>query len=67
MVAGGRLDAYYEDGVHVWDWAAAALIATEAGARVRAPRSADGAGVIVAAAPGIAAAFDDALALSGVA
>ena len=32
MVAAGRLDAYYEDGVHVWDWAAGALIAAEAGA-----------------------------------
>ena len=35
MVAAGRLDAYYEDGVHLWDWAAAALIAAEAGAVVR--------------------------------
>lgn len=33
MVAAGSLDAYYEDGVHVWDWAAAALIAAEAGRR----------------------------------
>ncbi len=37
MVAAGRLDAYFEDGVHVWDWAAGALIAAEAGARVRLP------------------------------
>ena len=37
MVAAGRLDAYYEDGVHVWDWAAGALIAAEAGARLRLP------------------------------
>ncbi len=65
MVAGGRLDAYFEDGVHLWDWAAGALIATEAGARVRVPRSADGAGLIVAAAPGISEAFDDALARCG--
>jgi myo-inositol-1(or 4)-monophosphatase len=66
MVAAGRLDAYYEDGVHVWDWAAAALIAAEAGARVRLP-SVDGAGsgLIVAAAPGIAADFDDALRRAG--
>ncbi|MEX3648512.1 inositol monophosphatase family protein, partial [Mycolicibacterium porcinum] len=34
MVAAGRLDAYYEEGVQVWDWAAAALIAAEAGATV---------------------------------
>ena len=61
MVAAGRLDAYYEDGVHLWDWAAAALIAAEAGAIVRPPASADGPGLMVAAAPGISAAFDDAL------
>ncbi len=61
MVAAGRLDAYYEDGVHVWDWAAGALIATEAGAIVRTPRS-GGAGLVVAAAPGVSAAFDDVLA-----
>ena len=36
MVAAGRLDAYYEDGVHVWDWAAGALVAAEAGARAAA-------------------------------
>jgi myo-inositol-1(or 4)-monophosphatase len=66
MVAAGRLDAYYEDGVHVWDWAAGALIATEAGALVRAPRPADGAGLVVAAAPGISTEFDDALARCGV-
>jgi len=33
-VAGGRLDAYYERGVHAWDIGAAGLIAEEAGARV---------------------------------
>ena len=37
MVAAGHLDAYYEDGVHVWDWAAGALIAAEAGATLRLP------------------------------
>ena len=37
MVAAGQLDAYYEDGVHVWDWAAGALIAAEAGATLRLP------------------------------
>lgn len=65
MVAAGRLDAYYEDGVKVWDWAAGALIAAEAGALVQPPRSADGAGLLVAAAPGISTAFDDALARCG--
>lgn len=66
MVAAGRLDAYYEDGVHLWDWAAAALIAAEAGADVRPPKSSDGAGLMIAAAPGISAAFDDALLRCGV-
>jgi len=34
MVAAGRLDAYYEHGLNAWDFAAAALIAQEAGVRV---------------------------------
>ncbi|OAN28128.1 inositol monophosphatase [Mycolicibacterium iranicum] len=66
MVAAGSLDAYYEDGVHLWDWAAGALIATEAGARVRPPATADGAGLMVASAPGISDAFDEALVRCGV-
>ena len=33
-VAAGRVDAYYEAGLSTWDYAAGALIATEAGARV---------------------------------
>jgi myo-inositol-1(or 4)-monophosphatase len=32
-VALGRLDAFYERGLAPWDWAAGALVATEAGAR----------------------------------
>lgn len=36
-VARGRLDAYYEFGLHAWDYAAAWLIAAEAGAAVRGP------------------------------
>jgi myo-inositol-1(or 4)-monophosphatase len=60
MVAAGRLDAYYEGGVHVWDWAAGALVAAEAGARLRLP-SGDDDEFIVAAAPGIADEFDAAL------
>ncbi len=55
MVAAGRLDAYFEDDVHVWDWAAGVLIATEAGAVVRLPG--DGSETLLAAAPGIAAAL----------
>ncbi len=61
MVAAGGLDAYYEDGVHVWDWAAAALIAAEAGAVLRLP-SADGTpGFIVASAPAVANALTSVL------
>jgi myo-inositol-1(or 4)-monophosphatase len=33
-VASGQLDAFYESGMHPWDWAAGALIAREAGALV---------------------------------
>jgi len=33
-VAAGRLDAYYEDGVHVWDWAAGRC---KTGIRARRP------------------------------
>ena len=55
MVAAGRLDAYYEDGVHVWDWAAGALIAEEAGAVLDLPPvDGDGGDMIIASAPGVA-------------
>jgi len=60
MVASGALDAYYEHGLNRWDWAAGALIAAEAGARVALPRS-DGPSLTLAAAPGIAAALRDLL------
>lgn len=33
-VAAGRLDGFYERGLNYWDWAAGALVATEAGATV---------------------------------
>ncbi|OKH84636.1 inositol monophosphatase [Mycobacterium sp. ST-F2] len=56
MVAAGQLDAYFESGVHVWDWAAAALIAQEAGALVRLP-SGDADDLVIAAAPGVFAAL----------
>ncbi|CRZ14865.1 inositol monophosphatase family protein [Mycolicibacterium neworleansense] len=64
MVAAGRLDAYYEEGVQVWDWAAAALIAAEAGATVWLP-AAPGDEYVAASAPGIAGALHDALAGAG--
>lgn len=57
MVAAGRVDAHYEHGLSPWDWAAGALIAQEAGARVIVPgpnsTSAEGA-LTLAAAPAIA-------------
>jgi myo-inositol-1(or 4)-monophosphatase len=66
MVAAGRMDAYYEDGVHVWDWSAGALIAAEAGARLLLPPVDGGdADLIVAAAPGIAEALEAALRRAG--
>lgn len=34
LLASGRVDAYYERGIQPWDYAAGALIATEAGATV---------------------------------
>lgn len=42
MVADGTLDAYAEFGIQEHDWAAAALIAEEAGVPVRRPASPDG-------------------------
>jgi myo-inositol-1(or 4)-monophosphatase len=63
-VAEGKLDAHYEHGLYPWDWAAAALIAAEAGAWVRlpAPRApAGGMGLLLAAAPGIASELLDLL------
>lgn len=42
LVAEGRLDAHYEHGLHVWDWAAAALVAVESGALVRLPEPDEG-------------------------
>ena len=53
-VASGRIDAVYENDLSEWDWAAGALLATEAGAVVEelpGPREKSG---IVAAAPALA-------------
>lgn len=61
LVAAGRLDAFYEHGLNVWDWAAGTLIAAEAGAVVRLA-SPPSAGPVLAAAPGIAAEFEATLA-----
>lgn len=53
LVAAGRVDAYYEHGLNVWDWGAGALIAAEAGAEVSLPGAPGG--LVFAAAPGVAA------------
>jgi myo-inositol-1(or 4)-monophosphatase len=61
-VAAGWFDAYLEHGCSWWDWAAAALVASEAGALVRTPGAAGrrppedglGADALYAATPGIA-------------
>ena len=56
-VGAGWLDAYVEHGLHRWDWAAGALVASEAGAVVSLPGSAPdlGADTTYAASPAVAA------------
>jgi len=57
MVAAGRLDAQYEHGLSVWDWAAGALIAAEAGAVLVLPEPDEPGttgGLVLVAAPGVA-------------
>jgi myo-inositol-1(or 4)-monophosphatase len=58
-VACGRLDAYYQRGLKAWDYAAGALIAREAGARVQWPAE-ENDDLLVAASPSV---FDPLLAL----
>jgi myo-inositol-1(or 4)-monophosphatase len=54
-IAAGWCDGYYEHAINPWDWAAGALIASEAGAVVYTPRpDAHYGEAMVAAAPGIA-------------
>jgi myo-inositol-1(or 4)-monophosphatase len=51
-VAAGRLDLYYERGLHPWDHAAGGLVAAEAGARVGAfGNDREGINLLIAAAP----------------
>jgi myo-inositol-1(or 4)-monophosphatase len=53
-VAAGRLDAYYEQGLHPWDMSAGLLIAAEAGARTGDLRGGSGsARMVVASAPAV--------------
>ncbi|HXL91713.1 MAG TPA: inositol monophosphatase family protein [Streptosporangiaceae bacterium] len=50
-VAAGALDAFYEDDLSLWDWAAGALLASEAGALVRPLPGLDGRSGVLAARP----------------
>jgi len=56
-VAGGRVDGYWERGLHRWDWAAGRLLVSEAGGEVRdldgEPHG------LVAAAPGLVAELEE--------
>jgi myo-inositol-1(or 4)-monophosphatase len=69
-VAAGWVDGYFEHGLSRWDWAAGALIAEEAGARVRVPGTpgdAFGPDLLMASTPGVADALEAALIESGLA
>lgn len=48
-IAAGRGDAYVEEGLHLWDRAAAGLVATEAGARLEVLPGAGGTDCVVCA------------------
>jgi myo-inositol-1(or 4)-monophosphatase len=51
-VASGRLDGYFEHGLNAWDWAAGALLVSEAGGKVvRLPAAGGLPGGLVAGAP----------------
>ncbi len=63
MVGAGRLDVFYEHRLNVWDWAAGALVAAEAGAVMLLPNAP--ADLMVAAAPGVAQQFQAVLERSG--
>ena len=66
LVAAGDIDAYYENGLHAWDFAAGALICQEAGVRVAA---ADGGpadhGILIAAMPAVWESLHDAIVAAG--
>lgn len=56
MVAAGMVDAHFEHGLNAWDYAAGALIAAEAGAKVQVPSlstSGDAGELVAVSAPGI--------------
>jgi myo-inositol-1(or 4)-monophosphatase len=62
-VAAGRLDGFYERGLNYWDWAAGALVASEAGATVGGLRGAPlSSSMAVAAGPALFGPLTEALA-----
>jgi myo-inositol-1(or 4)-monophosphatase len=62
-LACGRLDGYFERGLNLWDYAAAGLIAAEAGARVEGLRGLPASGeLVVAATAGLFQALHDLIA-----
>lgn len=66
LVAAGEIDAYYEHGLNAWDFAAAALIATEAGLIVAGiDGDAPDENLTIAAVPGTWQALRDALEEAG--
>ena len=65
-VAAGRLNGYFERGLNPWDFAAGALIASEAGARVAGLRgSRPSVDFVLAAEPGVSDALETALIACG--
>ncbi len=64
-VAAGRCDGYVEEGTHLWDHAAASLVATEAGARFDVRRHPGGRDVVTCAPEGGFEAFADLCEVSG--
>ncbi len=48
-VAAGQLDAYVEEGAHIWDHAAAGLIVAEAGGTLEVTRSPGGKRLLICA------------------
>jgi myo-inositol-1(or 4)-monophosphatase len=60
-VASGRIDAFYEDDLSPWDWAAGALLAAEAGASVSELPGPGGRSGILAATPVLAGPLSECL------
>ena len=66
LAAAGTLDAYYEHGLHPWDFAAGALVASEAGLRVAGIDGGDpDSHLLIAAIPAVWEELRDALETAG--